>query len=95
MLKSAQFNKNSKNGKGEEKGNGAKSAEAKPQPKSKGPAVSAAGPFTGASPQSNATVAWAGDIISITAQTGNLFKMELNGETCMGRRLWRVHPFPK
>ena len=50
MLKSAQFNKNSKNGKGEEKGNGAKSAEAKPQPKSKGPAVSAAGPFTGGKP---------------------------------------------
>ena len=49
ILKSAQFNKNSKNGKNGKKG-GAKSAEAKPQPKSKGPATSAAGPFTGGKP---------------------------------------------
>ena len=52
ILKSAQFNKNAKsNGKsGSKKGNNSKSAEAKPQPKSKGPAVSAAGPFTGGKP---------------------------------------------
>ena len=52
ILKSAQFNKNAKsNGKGgAKKGNNSKSAEAKPQHKSKGPAVSAAGPFTGGKP---------------------------------------------
>ena len=52
ILKSVQFNKNAKsNGKGgAKKGNNSKSAEAKPQHKSKGPAVSAAGPFTGEKP---------------------------------------------
>ena len=52
ILKSAQFNKNAKSkGKGgAKKGNNSKSAEAKPQHKSQGPAVSAAGPFTGGKP---------------------------------------------
>ena len=52
ILKSAQFNKNAKsNGKsGPKKGNNSKSAEANPQPKSKGPVVSAVGPFTGGKP---------------------------------------------
>ena len=52
ILKNAHFNKNAKsNGKGgAKKGNNSKSAEAKPQHKSKGPAVSAAGPFTGGKP---------------------------------------------
>ena len=52
ILKSAQFNKQSKaNGKGNsKKGSNSKSAKTKPQPKSKGPAVSAAGPFTGGKP---------------------------------------------
>ena len=52
ILKSAQFNKNAKsNGKGgAKKGNNSKSAEAKPEHKSKGPTVSAAGPFTGGKP---------------------------------------------
>ena len=52
ILKSVQFNKNTKSkGKGgAKKGNNSKSAEAKPQHKSQGPAVSAAGPFTGGKP---------------------------------------------
>ena len=49
ILKSAQFNKKVKEGKNGKKG-GAKSAEAKLQTKSKGPATSAAGPFTGGKP---------------------------------------------
>ena len=49
ILKSAQFNKKVKEGKNGKKG-GAKSAETKPQTKSKGPATSAAGPFTGGKP---------------------------------------------
>ena len=52
ILKGAQFNKNAKSNVkgGAKKGNNSKSAEAKPQNKSKGPAVSAAGPFTGGRP---------------------------------------------
>ena len=52
ILKSAHFNKRAKaNGKGgPKKGNNSKAAEAKPQHKSKGPAVSAAGPFTRGKP---------------------------------------------
>ena len=52
ILKSTQFSKNSKaNGKGSaKKESNSKSAEAKPQHKSKGLAVSAAGPFTGGKP---------------------------------------------
>ena len=51
ILKSAQFNKSKSNGKGNaKKGGNSKSAEVKPQPKSKGPAVTAAGPFTGGKP---------------------------------------------
>ena len=48
ILKSAQFNKDSKKV-GSKKVSNSKSAEAKPQ-KSKGPAISAAGPFTGGKP---------------------------------------------
>ena len=97
ILKSAQFNKNAKSsGKGgAKKGNNSKSAEAKPQHKSKGPAVSAAGPFTGGSPQFSATGVWDGATLCTTAQTGKTFKVVLNRETCMGRWLWRVHPFPR
>ena len=52
ILKSAHFNKQAKaNGKrGPKNWSSSKSAEAKPQNKSKGPAVSAAGPFTGGKP---------------------------------------------
>ena len=48
ILKSAQFSKDSKKS-GSKKTSNSKSAEAKPQ-KSKGPAISAAGPFTGGKP---------------------------------------------
>ena len=48
ILKSAQFSKDSKKS-GSKKTSKLKSAEAKPQ-KSKGPAISAAGPFTGGKP---------------------------------------------
>ena len=97
ILKSAHFNKRAKaNGKGgPKKGNNSKAAEAKPQHKSKGPAVSAAGPFTGGNPQSSVIGVWDGATTCATAQTGNPFKVVLNGETCMGRQLWRVHPFPR
>ena len=50
ILKSAQFNKNSKKQVNNKKGSNSKTAEAKPQSRSKGPAVSAAGPFTGGKP---------------------------------------------
>ena len=49
ILKSAQFSKKNRGRNGKKEG-GAKSAEVKPQPKSKGPATSAAGPFTGGKP---------------------------------------------
>ena len=52
ILKGAYFNKQTKaNGKGgSKKGHNSKAAEAKPQHKSKGPAMLAAGPFTGGKP---------------------------------------------
>ena len=51
ILKSAQFNKTKSNGKSNaKKGSNSKSAEVKPQKKSKGPAITAAGPFTGGKP---------------------------------------------
>ena len=45
--------------------------------------------------QSNATGVWAGATSCATAQTRNQFKVALNGKTCMGRWLRRVHPFPR
>ena len=48
----------------------------------------------GVSHQFSAIGAWAGVILSTTAQVGDPFKVQLNGETCMGRQLWRVHPCP-
>ena len=68
ILKSAQFNKNSKNGKNGKKG-GAKSAEAKPQPKLKRPATSAAGPFTGGKPLVQCYHCMGWGITNATAQT--------------------------
>ena len=52
-------------------------------------------PSQGVSLQSSAIGAWGGAISCATAQTGNLFKEVLNGETCMGRWLPRVQPFPR
>ena len=49
----------------------------------------------GVSHQFSATGAWAGVILSTTAQVADPFKVQLNGETCMGRWLWRMHPFPR
>ena len=51
ILKSAQFNKTKSNGKGNaKKGSNPRTTEVKPQKKSQGPAISAAGPFTGGKP---------------------------------------------
>ena len=41
----------------------------------------------GVSHQFSATGAWAGVILSTTAQVGDPFKVQLNGETCIGRWL--------
>ena len=97
ILKGAQFNKNAKSNVkgGAKKGNNSKSAEAKPQSKSKGPALSAAALSPGVGLQSNATGVWAGATSCTTAQAENPFKVALNGKTCMGRQLRRVHPFPR
>ena len=52
-------------------------------------------PSQGESPQFSVIGAWDGATTYVNAQTGSPFKAVLNGETCMGRWLWRVHPFPR
>ena len=96
ILKSAQFSKNSKkSNNGSKKGGGENQLKLNRSPNPGGQPFQQLGPTQGLNLQSSATGAWVGDITSVTAQTGNPSRAEWSGETCMGRRLWRVHAFPR
>ena len=84
ILKSPQFSKDSKKS-GSKNTSNSKLAEGKPK-KLKGPAISAAGPFTGGKPPVQCHRCMGCGHFKCNCPKGGPFKVQLNGETCMGRR---------